>query len=534
MQERHYKTILYFISAVIICTLAVQIYWNYKNYEVGKAQLKRDMQISIDNAVSAYYEGITASNTIGFLGDDQNLDLFFKSDKMQNLGKRVDSGLTINSIKIEQTNNDDNIIVEGASPTELDSIFASRVVKVDTTYAQEFKRNSPTSSSHTTFKVFGESEKAVEVLSKRIKNNLRTAQQETDSSQKALPDRLEALTDLTTSIVLSFKDDKINVPSLDSLINLELTRKNLNNTQYTIAYNTAESDTTQTLNNHDLAIVSTSNLLPKKSSLAVGFKNVASIVLQRNLLGMLLSLLLVGAVIASLLYLLKIIQEQKQLAEIKNDFISNITHEFKTPIATIGVAIESIQHFNEADSKEKTKKYLEMSSQQVSKLNTMVEKLLETATLDSEALELNKQEANLAELLEHITQSHQETTNGKTLTFTTQDRNISASIDVFHLENALDNIIDNAIKYGGDTIKIALNSTKETLQITIADGGNKLTKQQAQHIFDKFYRVPKGNKHDVKGFGIGLYYTKTIIEKHSGNITVQTQPTTFKITLPYV
>ena len=90
--------------------LSIQLYWNYKNYEVGKAQLKRDMQISIDNAVSAYYEGITASNTIGFLGDDQNLDLFFKSDKMQNLGKRVDSGLTIKRIKIEQTDNDDNII----------------------------------------------------------------------------------------------------------------------------------------------------------------------------------------------------------------------------------------------------------------------------------------------------------------------------------------------------------------------------------------------------------------------------------------
>ena len=107
------------------------------------------------------------------------------------------------------------------------------------------------------------------------------------------------------------------------------------------------------------------------------------------------------AVIGSLFYLLGIIRRQKQLAEIKNDLISNITHEFKTPIATIGVALESIKDFDVIDDKDKTKSYLEMSGKQLEKLNLMVEKLLETATLDSENLELNKEETDVVTLLEN-------------------------------------------------------------------------------------------------------------------------------------
>lgn len=237
--------------------------------------------------------------------------------------------------------------------------------------------------------------------------------------------------------------------------------------------------------------------------------------------------------IGSLLYLLHIIQQQKQLAEIKNDFISNMTHEFKTPIATIGVAMESIQHFNASNDPEKTKKYVEMSSQQVSKLNLMVEKLLETATINSEALTLNKQETNMVLLLEAIHQKYVATHVEKKLLFEPKEENIWISLDAFHIENALDNIVDNAIKYGGDTIKITIQKLKSGVEVIISDSGNTLTKTQVAQIFEKFYRVPKGNTHDVKGFGIGLYYTKVIIEKHEGSIVVTTNPTQFKILLPY-
>ena len=151
-------------------------------------------------------------------------------------------------------------------------------------------------------------------------------------------------------------------------------------------------------------MVQLSNILKQNESLEIAYPNATKIILKRSALSILISTILVLAVISCLLYLLKIIKNQKQLAEVKNDLISNITHEFKTPIATIGVAIESIKNFNVIDDKEKTKTYLDMSNNQLSKLNIMVEKLLETATLDSDSLNLEKDNYNIANKLKTISQ----------------------------------------------------------------------------------------------------------------------------------
>ena len=112
---------------------------------------------------------------------------------------------------------------------------------------------------------------------------------------------------------------------------------------------------------------------------------------------------------------------------------------------------------------------------------------------------------------------------------------LNISADKFHFENALNNILDNAIKYGGDEISIALNNNSKYIEISISDNGNTLRAENKQRIFEKFYRIPKGNTHDVKGYGIGLYYTKTIIDKHGGNIhlDLKNKLTTFKISIPH-
>jgi two-component system phosphate regulon sensor histidine kinase PhoR len=236
-----------------------------------------------------------------------------------------------------------------------------------------------------------------------------------------------------------------------------------------------------------------------------------------------------------LIYLLKIIQKQKELAEIKNDLISNITHEFKTPLATISVALEGIQRFNTNNDTEKSKKYTEMSKTEVDKLTFMVEKLLETATLDSDNLQLNLEETDLVSLIEKASTINSELTNGKEITFTSNEEEYLVNVDRFHFENALNNIIDNAIKYGGNKIEVRLEASNSEVNINIKDNGKELTKQQASKIFEKFYRVPKGNTHDVKGFGIGLYYSKNIIEKHGGSIDVSVgDGTEFSINIPLI
>jgi two-component system phosphate regulon sensor histidine kinase PhoR len=236
-----------------------------------------------------------------------------------------------------------------------------------------------------------------------------------------------------------------------------------------------------------------------------------------------------------LFYLLKVINQQKQLAEIKNDLISNITHEFKTPIATISAALEGMSTFNAIDDKNKSRHYINMSAIQLAKLNTMVEKLLETATLDSNELVFSKEEINLSNLIEVSVNSFKNQHPDKTFIFNNESDTNMTELDVFHFENAINNILDNAVKYGGNTIEAAIKSSKNIIEIDISDNGNSLKPSEKDRIFDKFYRVPKGNTHDVKGFGIGLFYSKTIIEKHGGSIhlDLSNNLTTFKIKLPH-
>lgn len=174
-----------------------------------------------------------------------------------------------------------------------------------------------------------------------------------------------------------------------------------------------------------------------------------------------------------------------------------------------------------------------MGRDQLVKLNGMVERILETATLDSKELMLQKSSLEITELIETIVAKHQNQTS-KTISFHKPDQEVTLMADAFHLENAINNLIDNAIKYGGDQVDITLTKNSDTIQLIVTDSGNGLSNKDAKLIFDKFYRVGKGNRHDVKGFGIGLFYTKSIIEKHNGSIIAVAQPqTTFKLILPY-
>jgi signal transduction histidine kinase len=550
MKSNRYTYIIYSIATVIFITLAIQIYWNYKNYESGKEQLKREVQISLNQAVDAYYEDVAIRNTLGLYSSDDTPDTdgirtgissWIKS--LDTINKRV-TGITIN----DTSNTNGFLSIQGASPHQIDSIINKSKLKVEERFSKTLEKVSPNSSRRTSWKITGDNQEVVDSLYNRIEQNvLRNNKKKGEGDQKALDSiirdttRLSALTDLTTKIIVSFKDDQIDVKRLDTIVVNQLKTIGIDRKAHSLTYFPKGDTITKVIPGspkyvdptYQLNVIATSKLLPSESILSVGFNDVTSIILKRNLLGILLSFVLMVAVISSLLYLLKIIREQKQLAEIKNDFISNITHEFKTPIATIGAAIEGIQHFNKENDKEKTEKYLAMSTTQLGKLNTMVERILDTATLDKNDLSLQKEHYNLVEMLEHLIKKYKEIAPEIPITLKSSTSSIWATVDVFHLENAIDNLVDNATKYGKPPVTIAISNTNSNIHLSITDTGKALTKDQASQLFEKFYRVPKGNTHDVKGFGIGLYYTKTIIEKHNGSIEVSTVPqTSFKITIP--
>lgn len=491
---------MYAIIVVIVSTIGIQVYWNYKNYLTNKHQLVNDVQRSLDKAVDDYYALLAERTTVGFAFEGNAGNHFFKKDStFQSVIDQID--------KIDKDfKNLDSIDV-----SELNGVTVLRGRKVDSLFT---------------------------------KISVDTAKHNHDSIIQRFhyPSKLDDIKMLTSKVVISIKNDTLVLKEVDSLLNLELNRKNIE-VKYKLSFKDAK-DSIKHFNrfkilkfpngDHTLKTFSKSTFLPDGSELKISFTNETRIILKRILGGILVSLLLILAVIGCLFYLLKIIRQQKQLAEVKNDLISNITHEFKTPIATIGVAIESIKDFNAIEDKEKTKAYLDISNDQLSKLNVMVEKLLETATLDSDSLELNKESYNLTELLEQIVEKHKMQTEAKAVGFKTSSDTILANVDAFHFENALNNILDNAIKYGGNHINVDITKQASNIVITISDNGNTLTKSNKDKIFEKFYRVSKGNTHDVKGFGIGLYYTKKIVEKHNGSIhlDLNNNLTTFKISIP--
>lgn len=511
MKVQKYKWILYAIILVISFTIGIQIYWNYKNYINNKQRLINDVQLSLDKAVDDYYADLVTKTTLGlsltgenqksFLDDGGLLDRIAKNiDKTQNTYIQIDS-LEVNSIEGVQ-------VFRGLSADSL------------------LRATSPSEKNIS-------SDSVKWILQSKSKEN-----------SKLKDKKFEFL---TSKVVISISNDTLNLKVLDSLFFEELNRKAIDinydlkfySKKDRLAYlkehkQWPEKDLINTAKN-ELTTHSKSTFLPDQSVLFAHYSNTTKTLLKRSLSGILISFVLIIAVISTLFYLLKIIQNQKQLAEIKNDLISNITHEFKTPIATIGVALESIQGFNTIEDKEKTKSYLQMSSQQLDKLNLMVEKLLETASLDNTEIELDREPTDVVALLQSIVSRFQSQTPAKSFSFISKIPSFAKLIDEFHFENAINNIIDNAVKYGGNNISVSLKALGNQIEVSITDNGPGIPKPHQKMIFDKFYRVPKGNTHDVKGFGIGLFYTKTMIERHGGTITLVSDPgeTTFNIILSH-
>ncbi len=510
MNDKRYRWILYTIVFVIACTIGIQIYWNYKNYLINKQQLINDVQTSLDKAVDDYYANLAQKTTLGFAIDSTyQKDAFKEGGWFDQVTKSID---------------ENNAQFGSMGSLDIDSIKGVAIFR-------GFEADSMMRSKQGVGNTMN-----IDTMRHRLK----------DIKYKDSKFEFSDIEMLTSKVVISINNDTLVLKDVDSLLKIELARKHIDvdfnlkfkdpnrHHKYFNSIIIRDSISSSEQGHNFLNTFSRSAFLPEDSELSITFTNETQMVLRRILGGILISTLLVLAVISCLFYLLKIIKTQKQLAEIKNDLISNITHEFKTPIATIGVALESINSFNVIEDKEKTKTYIEVSSNQLSKLNIMVEKLLETASLDSNNLDLKYDRIDLVQLLTNLVNKFKVQETTKTFKMNHDDVELMIHVDPFHFENAINNILDNAIKYGGNNIEVSIIKNPRSVQILISDNGQNLSKANKDRIFEKFYRVPKGNTHDVKGFGIGLYYTKTIINKHQGTITLDLSNalTTFKIDLP--
>lgn len=281
------------------------------------------------------------------------------------------------------------------------------------------------------------------------------------------------------------------------------------------------------------------DLFRDPGTLIVSFPNKNSAIVS-NLSATLASsvgLLLVLVFIFS--YTLYAILKQKKISEMKTDFINNMTHEFKTPVATIMIASEALKDPEVTEDKSRLSRLANIIYDENVRLGSHIERVLSIARLEKGELKMENTEVDMNDLIIIVLDSMelQLQKRNAVINLHTDATNAVIYGDELHLSNVLYNLIDNANKYSSDApvITISTKNTNKNLIIEISDQGIGMTKEQSKRVFDQFYRVPTGNLHDVKGFGLGLNYVQDIIKKLNGNIKVSSEKdkgTTFEISLP--
>ncbi len=254
----------------------------------------------------------------------------------------------------------------------------------------------------------------------------------------------------------------------------------------------------------------------------------------------LVSLLLVAVTLVSFLLLYRNLVRQQKLTQLKNDFISNITHELKTPIATVSVAIEALKNFNALQDPARTKEYLDISGNEMQRLGLLVDKVLKLSLYENKEIALQKEAFDLDALAHEVVASMklQFEKQGAEVTITATGSNFILEADRLHMTSVLYNLLDNALKYSrGDTqIGIHIKDHGQLLELTVTDNGVGIAPEYRQKVFEQFFRVPDGDRHNIKGYGLGLSYVHHIVQRHMGFIEVESTPgkgSSFSIMLPF-
>jgi len=237
--------------------------------------------------------------------------------------------------------------------------------------------------------------------------------------------------------------------------------------------------------------------------------------------------ILILITVAFFIYAMFVILRQKQLSEMQRDFINNMTHEFKTPISTINISTDVFLKNELIKNDSRLNRYAGIIKEQVLRLNTQVEKVLQLAKIERDHIELHLEDVDLAELIRSVSPSLELKINEKQgrLLLDLQAANAHIRADRMHLTNILHNLVDNAVKYSKDApeINIRLRNEGRHLFLRIRDNGIGIAKEHQKRVFEKFYRVPTGNIHNVKGFGLGLFYVKTMCAAHRWKLQLESE-----------
>lgn len=262
-------------------------------------------------------------------------------------------------------------------------------------------------------------------------------------------------------------------------------------------------------------------------TLNVFFPNKRSFIIVQVAAWLFLSIVFLAIVIFSFAYIVLTIIKQKKLAEMKNDFINNMTHELKTPISTISMISEVLLKGDQQMTGARLEKYARIIFEENSRLHNLVNRVLKISEIDKNEYSLTLEPVEMHMLVKSTVEKLclDDSEKKPEVIFNLVAKNDCVIADREHIINVINNLLDNAMKYSGDRPVIVINSQNDghNFVLSVKDNGIGIKGDRIKHVFEKFYRVPTGNVHNVKGFGLGLYYVKTIIEMQSGSVSAKSE-----------
>ena len=343
--------------------------------------------------------------------------------------------------------------------------------------------------------------------------------------------------ELVSINVYSDFSNKINPETIDSLLKIELIEQGidtkyhfgiLDESKKNFLFPVSIKFREALLGSSFQANLTAKNIFIKPRYLTIYFPGQTNFVVG-TLLGMLIGTgLVISSIIILFVFTLRTIFLQKKLSEVKTDFINNMTHEFKTPISTISLAVEVLNDRSIEKSEEKVRKYVKVIGDENKRLGLLVENILQTAVLDKGKLKLKFSDLDIHQLILQVIESSnpQIENRGAEVKTIFEAENCHVQADRVHLSNIIYNLLDNAMKYTEIKPVIIISTKSNNLGcfIIVTDNGIGITRDNQKRIFENLYRVPTGNIHNVKGFGLGLSYVKALTEKHGGSISVESSP----------
>lgn len=555
MNRLQINIIIFLMSVSLVGIIAVQLLWIRNAIEVKEAQFDHATFEAMNNAilqVESYDAAKYISNNVRFKSEDE-----FNSFSLI-------SGDSLFDIQLNDSVFEELIFVgnENGETYSGTKVYFS----VSLTDTAHFKIHSDDKkriwSSHTEIIVVDDEK--LHVVGEKLnteKEKLRILDESTDvkkattaERKKSIDYRFSTINRTVRQLVFEYATEeesikkRLNLAHVEKVISTELENKNLplefnyaitNDDLDSVYIIKSEHFKDSDLNSKYKVNVFPHDLKQKSSFLVLSFPDKNVHLFNSVFFLSLGSLIFIIIIIITFSFTIYIILRQKKISEIKTDFINNMTHEFKTPIATISLAADSINNPKIIGNNKQVKFYTAIIKEENKRMNVQVENILQMSLIDKKELELNVKSHDVNTLLKKAIQNIQLHISEKKGSIDSHLKAFKTDIQVdeVHFINLINNLLDNAIKYtkGAPKILITTSDVKNELQINIHDNGMGMSADKLNKIFDKFYRVQTGNIHNIKGFGLGLSYVKAVLETFNGRIEVRSEigkGSTFTIYLP--